>query len=265
VKPVDVKQGQGPIVLGIPHSGTFIPPDVFARLTPIGQSLADTDWHVDRLYSDILPGATSVRANFHRYVIDANRDPSGASLYPGQNTTGLVPVTSFDGEPIWTNAPGTEEIEARRVRWHAPYHAALAGELERVLGMHGVAVLYDCHSIRSRVPFLFEGRLPDFNIGTNSGRACDPRLADGVEDVCRRAPGYTMVRDGRFRGGWTTRHYGRPAQGVHAIQMELAQSTYLESETAPFQYDARKADNLREHIGAVLRAIEFMTIKLESR
>ena len=115
------------------------------------------------------------------------------------------------------------------------------------------------------MPFLFEGRLPDFNIGTNSGRACDPRLADGVEDVCRRAPGYTMVRDGRFRGGWTTRHYGRPAQGVHAIQMELAQSTYLESETAPFQYDARKADNLREHIGAVLRAIEFMTIKLESR
>lgn len=263
--PVDVKPGQSPIVLCFPHSGTSFPGNIFSRLAPVGQSLVDTDWHVDRLYADILPGATTVRANFHRYVIDANRDPSGASLYPGQNTTGLVPITNFDGKPIWVDAPDADEIEARRVNWHAPYHAAVAGEIERVRNIHGVAVLYDCHSIRSQVPYLFKGCLPDFNIGTNSGQTCDTRLADAIEKVCQRAQGYSVVRDGRFRGGWTTRHYGKPAQGVHAIQMELAQSTYLACEAPPFDYDALKADKLRVQLGAVLQSIESTITTLESK
>ncbi|HRI99305.1 MAG TPA: N-formylglutamate deformylase [Hyphomonas sp.] len=265
MNPVDVKQGSGPIVLGFPHSGTFIPQDMFEQLTATGQSLGDTDWHVDRLYADILPNATYVRANFHRYVIDANRDPSGISLYPGQNTTSLVPATNFDGVPIWNDPPDGDEIETRRLRFHAPYHAALAVELERVRKLHGAAVLYDCHSIRSRIPFLFDGRLPDFNLGTNSGRTCDIRIADAVETVCSRAAGFSFVRDGRFRGGWTTRHYGRPGDGLHAIQMELAQSTYLASEAPPFDYDRLKAETLRTHLGAILQSIESTITKLESK
>lgn len=254
--PVDVKRGGGPIILGMPHSGTFVPQNILRRLTRTGQSLADTDWHVDRLYADILPEATIIRANFHRYVIDANRDPSGASLYPGQNTTGLVPITDFGGKPIWNAVPTPDEIKERKQEWYAPYHVALAAEIERVLSIYGIAILYDCHSIRSKIPFLFDGRLPDFNIGTNSGQTCDMSIADAVEDICRQAQDYSFVRDGRFRGGWTTRHYGQPAHGVHAIQMELAQSTYLKSEDAPFAYDTNKAENLRDHLGSILRAIE---------
>ena len=165
MNPVEVKRGEGPLVLGLPHTGTYVPEDIFARLTPLGQTLSDTDWHIDRLYDGLLDGVTTVRANFHRYVIDANRDPSGASLYPGQNTTGLVPMTDFDGRPLWLEEPDETEIEARRLEWYAPYHAALQAELERVRAIHGVAILYDCHSIRSNIPYLFEGTLPDFNIG----------------------------------------------------------------------------------------------------
>ena len=254
--PVSVQRGDGPIVLGVPHSGTFLPAGIFSHLTPLGQTLADTDWHVDRLYERLLPGATMVKANFHRYVIDANRDPSGVSLYPGQNTTGLVPITDFDGKPLWRDPPGKEEIEARRTDWHAPYHATLSAELERVKAIHGVAVLYDCHSIRSRAPYLFDGVLPDFNIGTNNGTTCDPALESAVSEACGKARDHTMVVNGRFRGGWTTRHYGRPLTGVHALQMELAQSTYLATETLPFDYDDDKAAHIRGHLSAVLEALE---------
>jgi N-formylglutamate deformylase len=172
--PVEVKRGDSPLVLGLPHSGTYVPDEIFARLTPLGQTLGDTDWHVDRLYDGLLMASPPCAPIFHRYVIDANRDPSGASLYPGQNTTGLVPTTNFDGEPLWLEEPDAHEIEARRIAWHAPYHAALEAELERVRTIHGVAILYDCHSIRSKIPYLFEGRLPDFNIGTNNGATCAP-------------------------------------------------------------------------------------------
>jgi len=252
--PVTIHQGDSPVILGLPHTGTFVPDEIFARLTPRGQTLADTDWHVDRLYDGLLPGATTVRAMFHRYVIDANRGPENESLYPGQNTTGLVPMTDFDGEPLWTTPPDDAEIAQRLADWHTPYHAALATEIARVKAIHGIAILYDCHSIRSHIPFLFDGTLPDFNIGTNLGVTCDPRLEAAVEKICA-ATGRTMAVNGRFKGGWTTRHYGQPGEGVHTIQMELAQSTHLEAEALPFAYDAAKAEALRVPLAAILHAL----------
>lgn len=252
--PVEVVEGDSPVILGLPHTGTWVPEDVRAGLNETGLALADTDWHIHDLYAGLLPGVTAVRATFHRYVIDANRGPDDASLYPGQNTTGLCPVTDFDGRPIHREGrvPDAVEIAARRAAWHAPYHAALAAQIARVRARHGVVVLYDCHSIRSHIPFLFEGRLPDFNIGTNGGATCDPKIESAVVEICAGAEGYTSVLNGRFKGGWTTRHYGRPTEGVHAIQMELAQSTHLATEAAPFAYDAAKAARLRPVLKEIL-------------
>jgi formiminoglutamase len=243
------------VVLGMPHTGTWLPEEIHARLNARGRELADTDWHIHRLYHGLLPGATIVRAAFHRYVVDANRDPSGASLYPGQATTGLVPLTDFDGAPIWADPPGDHEIAARRDRYHASYHAALQAELERVRARNGVAILYDCHSIRSVIPHLFDGRLPDFNIGTDGGATCAPEMERAVQEICAAADGYTSVLNGRFRGGWTTRHYGRPAEGLHAIQMELAQRTHLVDETAGWAFDTAKAERLRPHLARILSAL----------
>ncbi|WP_371224674.1 N-formylglutamate deformylase [Roseovarius sp. 2305UL8-3] len=253
--PVEIHRGDSPVILGLPHTGTHVPADVRSKLNARGRALADTDWNIHKLYDGLLPGATTVRATFHRYVIDANRDPSGASLYPGQNTTGLVPLTDFEGDDIWGQAPSGGEIEHRRELFHAPYHAALEAEMARVQKRHGVAILYDCHSIRSRIGFLFDGTLPDFNIGTNGGTTCAPMIAKAVEDICQTAEGYTSITDGRFKGGWTTRHYGRPEQGWHAIQMELAQSTYME-EASPWPYLHDRADRLRVHLKEILTAID---------
>ena len=261
---VQVRAGTSPVILAFPHAGTDVPAGLLARLNDNGRLLADTDWHIDRLYAGLLTAATTVRANFHRYVIDANRDPGGESLYPGQNTTGLVPETDFDGQPIWQTGeePTVVEIAARVTQFHAPYHAALAGEIERVRKLHGGAVVYDCHSIRSRIPFLFDDRLPDFNIGTNDGRTCASALESALVEVARQAPGFTSVVNGRFKGGWTTRHYGRPNTGIHAIQMELAQSTYLATEARPFAYDALKAGVVRAYLKLILERIEAALLRL---
>lgn len=250
--PVEVVEGDGPVVLGLPHTGTFVPDRIMADLNPLGRRLDDTDWHIHRLYDGVLPGVSTVRATFHRYVIDANRDPSGVSLYPGQNTTGLVPLTDFDGNDIWTTPPDAAAVKARREAFHTPYHAALRAQLERVRDLHGAAILYDCHSIRSTIPFLFDGTLPDFNIGTNMGTTCAPEIEAAVEAVCTNATGFTSVTNGRFKGGWTTRHYGRPEAGMHAVQMELAQRTYLSHEAAPWTFDARKAARLRPYLTSIL-------------
>lgn len=255
MKPVTVNQGDAPVVLGLPHTGTFIPDEVAAKLNANGRKLADTDWHIDRLYDGLLEGVTSVRANFHRYVIDANRDPEGTSLYPGQNTTSLVPLTDFDGRDIWDIAPTPDEVQTYRQKFHAPYHAALLAELNRVRALHGVAIIYDCHSIRSGIPFLFDGTLPSFNIGTNSGATCAARIEAATTDICNSASDFTTTVNGRFKGGWTTRHYGQPSNGFHAIQMELAQSTYLKNEAAPWIFDQSKAANLRHHLKRILTTL----------
>ncbi|WP_454849476.1 N-formylglutamate deformylase [Rhizobium binxianense] len=261
----EVKQGTSPVILGFPHTGTDVPHDIWERLNDNGRLLADTDWHIHRLYDGLLDSPTTVRATFHRYVIDANRDPTGITLYPGQNTTGLVPETDFDGRPIWKDgaAPAGADIAARLHDFHAPYHAALAAEIERVKSIHGVAILYDCHSIRSHIPFLFEGKLPDFNIGTDMGRTCDGAIEQATLTVVEAAEGYDGILNGRFKGGWTTRHYGRPQTGVHAIQMELAQSTHLSTEAPPFAYDAAKAERLRIHLQSILKRIEAIAPDLK--
>jgi formiminoglutamase len=258
--PVQVHQGSSPVVLGLPHTGTFVPDHICSQLNARGQELSDTDWHVHTLYDGLLGDVTTVRATFHRYVVDANRDPSGASLYPGQNTTDLVPLTDFDGAPIW-NSP-VQDMDERR-NFHAAYHDALRAELVRVKALHGVAILYDCHSIRSQIPHLFDGTLPDFNVGTNMGTTCAHEIESVVFEACQNAQGYTSVLNGRFKGGWTTRHYGRPDTGIHAIQMELAQSTHLQNEAKDWAYDPIKAARLRPHLFDILNSLAHQASQLK--
>lgn len=264
MQPVLVSQGDSPVILAFPHVGTDLPDSVAARLNPEGLLLRDTDWHIDRLYDGLLAGVTTVTATQSRYVIDLNRDPAGASLYPGQTTTGLIPTSTFDNAQIWLEGHGpTPEITAHWVdQVHRPYHAALTAEIARVKALHGVAILYDCHSIRSEIPWLFDGILPDFNIGTNNGTTCDPQVESTVAGICAQAKGYRSVLNGRFRGGWTTRHYGRPESGVHAIQMELSQISHLQTETPPFDLCADKAARLRETLHDILTALAALAPRL---
>jgi formiminoglutamase len=259
---VQVDKGTGPVVLGIPHTGTHIPEPIWEQLDESGRAKADTDWHVERLYEGLLPNVTTVRATIHRYAIDANRDPEGGSLYPGQNTTGLCPLTDFDGRPIYRDGAGPAAAEiARRVReYHAPYHDALRAQVERIRALHGVAILYDCHSIRACIPYLFDGVLPDLSIGTDGGRSCAPEVEAAVVERCA-ASGYRHVLNGRFKGGWTTRHYGRPAEGVHAVQMEIAQSTYMD-DAPPWTWREERAAPLRQTLRTVLERLAALAPQL---
>lgn len=254
MQPVQVHQGDGPVILAFPHVGTQVPPDVAARLNAEGQCLRDTDWHIHELYAGLIPGLTTVTATQSRYVIDLNRDPSGISLYPGQTTTGLIPETTFDNVPIWDQSPTPADV----ARWldtvHRPYHTALTAQIARVHARHGVAVLYDCHSIRSQVPWLFPGTLPDLNIGTNNGTTCAPALEQAVAGIAARS-GHGWVLNGRFKGGWTTRHYGRPETGVHAIQMELSQISHLTTEAPPFALHPARATHLRKTLAEILATL----------
>lgn len=259
--PFSVHQGDGPIILGQPHGGTYVPEAISGRLNKVGQGLGDTDWHIGRLYDGLLDGATVVSSNIHRYVIDANRDPSGTSLYPGQNTTTLCPVIDFDGRDIWQHGqqPSQDEIEARRELYHAPYHAALAAQIERIKARHGVAILFDCHSIRSDIPFLFEGTLPVFNTGTNFGATCDAQIERAVTATAEAAQAFDFVVNGRFTGGWTTRHYGAPRNRIHAIQMELAQRAYMD-EAPPWGWRPDRAALIRPHLKTMLNKLNILAL-----
>jgi formiminoglutamase len=254
---LDIFEGTGPLILSMPHGGQELMPGLEQRLTETGRTLSDTDWWIERLYDfgEVL-GASRVRTKMSRYVIDVNRDPSGVSLYPGQATTGLCPETTFDGVPLYKpgESPDQAEIAERRVRYFEPYHAALAAEIKRVRARHGLALLYDCHSIRSQVPRLFEGDLPTFNIGSNGGTACATELEEIAQEHCCAAEGYSTVVNGRFKGGWITRKYGRPKEGIHALQMELAQKAYM-WESPPWTYDPDKADDLRAVLKPLLEAL----------
>jgi N-formylglutamate deformylase len=224
-----VQRGRAPLLLSMPHTGTTIPAPIEERLLSPWLARKDTDWWIARLYgfADEI-GASVVRTAISRTVIDPNRDPTGVSLYPGQATTELCPTTTFDGEPLYrsASAPAAEDIAARRREYFEPYHRAIEGELARLRGRHAAVVLYDCHSIRSVVPRLFAGTLPNLNLGTFSGASCAAALTRAIESACD-ASGFSRVTNGRFKGGYTTRHYGRPADGVHAVQMELACRGYL--------------------------------------
>jgi N-formylglutamate deformylase len=224
-----VRRGAAPLLLCMPHTGTMIPPEIESRLVSPWLARKDTDWWIDRLYEFAFDlGASMVRTSVSRTVIDCNRDPSGASLYPGQATTELCPTTTFDGETLYRDGalPDEGDIGARRLRYFAPYHEAIGGQIARLRRRHARIVLYDCHSIRSQIPRLFSGELPHFSIGTFSGASCDAALSSAIAAQCA-VEGYSHVVNGRFKGGYTTRHYGRPAEGVHAVQMELACRGYL--------------------------------------
>ena len=230
---LDIERGEAPLIVAFPHVGDDLA-DVEGDFRSPWLARRDADWWVDRLYGFARDlGATLIRTRISRSVIDLNRDPSGASLYPGQATTELCPTTTFDGEPLYAAAPpGEAEIARRRALWFDPYHAAIAAEIERLRAVHPRVVLYDAHSIRSHVPRLFDGALPLFNIGTNGGATCDPALESAVAAICADS-GRSHVLNGRFKGGWTTRHYGRPERGVHAIQMELAMRGYVNEPSDP--------------------------------
>jgi N-formylglutamate deformylase len=232
---LQVHRGEAPLVVSFPHTGTGIPPDLEARYVSLWQARRDADWWVDRLYDFAAAlGATTVRTAISRSVIDVNRDPSGASLYPGQATTELCPTTDFDGDPLYRGgaAPDESEIARRRETFFAPYHATLRTELDRLRAKHPRVVLFDAHSIRSRIPRLFDGELPQFNIGTNDGRSSAAALAQSVSSVCG-GTAWSHVVNGRFKGGWTTRHYGEPEKGFHAIQLELSCRGYMDEPDAP--------------------------------
>lgn len=257
-----VAEGEAPLILSMPHTGTELA-DIEPKVVSPWRARKDADWWIDKLYDfGRTLGATIVRTALSRTVIDVNRDPSGASLYPGQATTELCPTTTFDGEPLYKAglAPTEAEIADRRVRYYEPYHGALGGQIARLRAAHERVVLYDCHSIRSVVPRLFEGELPNFNIGTNSGRSCDPALEAAVAAACRATP-YSHVINGRFKGGYITRAYGKPSDNVHAIQMELACRGYLNERNGPVTesdwpvaYDAGFAAPMRAALGKVLNA-----------
>ena len=238
-----IARGDAPLIVSVPHAGGHVPDAIALRLSPPARRVPDTDWHVDKLYRFVAAtGATLIAATHSRYVVDLNRDPSGTALYPGADNTELCPTRTFAGEPVYAPAeePGEAEIGARRATFFDAYHALLAGETARVRERHGFAVLLDGHSIASRVPRFFAGRLPDLNLGTNDGASCEPSVQALATDVIATASGFTHVVNGRFKGGYITRRYGRPAHGVHALQLEMAQAGYMD-EADPESFDAARA------------------------
>lgn len=241
----------------MPHVGTELPQELTGRLRPAALALPDTDWHLPELYH-FLPGigATCLRARYSRYVIDLNRRSDGASLYPGQSVTELCPTTLFSGEPLYRpgQVPEDAEVAERTEHYWAPYHRALAAEIDRLRRRHGYALLWDAHSIRGEVPRFFEGRLPDLSIGTAGGGSCSPALTTALVTVMKAQRDYSWVVDGRFQGGAITRGYGDPARGVHALQLELAQRCYMDEES-PHRLDERLAGRLRPLLRAALESL----------
>lgn len=257
MEPYRFRAGSSPLLVSIPHLGVHVPDELLARMTPAARLLPDTDWHLDLLYSFLEElGASSLMATHSRYVIDLNRPPDDANLYPGQDTTGLCPLDTAKREPLYLPGaePSADEIARRRELYWEPYHHKLAAELARIRAAHGYALLWEAHSIPSVLPRYFEGRLPDFNIGTACGAACRPDIGERLLAVAQRAKGYSAVLDGRFVGGYITRHYGRPQEGIHAVQLELTRRTYMEEDTPPYTFREDIACHVRPHVRALVEA-----------
>lgn len=229
-EPYRLHRGERPLLVSVPHAGTELLPDLSGRLTPLARELPDTDWWIDQVWAGAPQlGASMLVANYSRYVIDLNRPPDDEALYAGPGS-GLVPTATFDGEPLYLaeNALGPEQVPLRLQRYWHPYHRALAAELERLRQIHGFVLLLDAHSIRSHVPRLFQGRLPDLNLGSFDGASASANLVQAAFRQLQGWPDCSSVLDGRFKGGFITRHYGRPAAGVHALQLEMAQQVYMQ-------------------------------------
>ena len=262
VTPFRLRRGTSPLIVSMPHAGTFVPHSVGRRFGDVAALRADTDWHMPRLY-DFLEsmGATVVVATHSRYVVDVNRPPGGENLYPGRDTPRLCPVDTFDSRPLYRDGvePTVDEIAARVNAIWAPYHRCLEREIARVRAEHGTALLWDAHSIVSHAPRLFEGRLADFNLGTADDASCDPALSREVLAALQRHSGFTAVLNGRFKGGYITRHFGSPANRVHAVQLEMAQCLYMD-ESPPYTFRESLAQRirpiLREQLDTALRWIQ---------
>lgn len=239
-------RGDAPLLVSIPHDGTRVPDDIAGRLTPEAAQVPDTDWYVSRLYGFAHAlGASVLVPKYARYVIDLNRSEDDVSLYPGQNTTGLCPVVRFDGGPVYQpgQQPGADEVRQRVARYWQPYHQALRGELDRLRAAHGRVVLWEAHSIRGTLPFLFDGRLPDLNLGTAAGASCSATLQARLVEVLSGQQDYDFVTNGRFKGGYITRHYGAPDHGVEAVQLEISQRCYMDEARAT--WDQARSDALK--------------------
>ena len=245
-----------PLLVSLPHDGSAIPPDLAARMTPEARRAPDTDWHVSRLYEFARGmGASVLVPRFSRYVIDLNRGEDDVSLYPGQNTTGLCPLVRFTGDAIYLpgQAPDEAEVRARVDRYWRPYHRALRAELERLHALHGRVLLWEGHSIRgSGLAFLFDGRLPDLNLGTAGGASCHPETQMRLEAVLAAQGDYDWVANGRFKGGHITRHYADPQRGIEAVQLEISQRTYMDEDS--FAYDEAKAERLQLLLATLISA-----------
>jgi N-formylglutamate deformylase len=243
--------GEAPLLVSMPHTGTHIPEWLAPRLSAGARALPDTDWHLERLYAFLGElGASVLVATHSRYVVDLNRPPDNASLYPGQDTTGIVPMDTFDREPLYLPGfPPSEKEAAERIRTYwQPYHAQLKQALGEIKAKHGHALLWDAHSIFSVVPRFFRGKLPDLNLGTADGKSCAPGIG---EALTKAVEGYSVALNGRFKGGYITRHYGNPASGVHAVQLELSEANYME-EKAPYRFQEKLAKRLRPQLRTLL-------------
>jgi N-formylglutamate deformylase len=256
--------GTVPVLISVPHAGTRIPAAIAARMTPEALALPDTDWHVEKLYGFATElGAGLITADYSRYVVDLNRDPSGKPLYPGADNSEFVPLTTFASQPIYKPSaePDTAEIAERRTAYWQPYHDQLRAELARLQAEFGIAVLWDGHSILSHVPRFFDGRLPDLNLGSAKGASAAPELVAQVMDILSNAEEFSSVLNGRFTGGYITRHYGRPGDNIHALQLEMAEAAYLDEDNLS-AYDPVRASRLR---GLLMQTIEAVTKWAETR
>ena len=247
VAPYRYRRGDSPLVVSMPHVGTFVPHSVGRGFTECAACRCDTDWHLPRLYDFVHAiGATTIVANFSRYVIDVNRPPDGANLYPGRDTPKLCPTDTFDQRALYRDGePGAGDIQERLDAVWWPYHRRLERELSRVKVEHGIAVLWDAHSIVSVAPRLFEGKLADFNLGTADGASCDSALSSRLKGALDQHAGYSSVLNGRFKGGYITRRYGRPAENIHAVQLEMCECIYMD-ETPPYTFRPEKASPVRD-------------------
>lgn len=250
-------RGESPLVIDVPHAGTDVPDAIAARMTAEARTLPDTDWHVEKLYAFAREtGATLLVATHSRYVVDLNRDPGGVALYAGADNTELVPTRTFANAPIWRDGevPDAAEVAARIEGYFTPYHEALHAEIDRVRAIHGHAVLLDGHSIRAEVPRFFSGRLPDLNLGTADGASADPSVQSLAAGLLAGERGFSSVVNGRFKGGFVTRRYGRPREGVHALQLEMAQAAYMD-EAPPYRFDPSRASTLQALLRRLVAAL----------
>lgn len=250
----ELHRGTAPLFISVPHDGTDVSADIAMRLTESARRVPDTDWHVARLYAFAREmGASMIVPKHSRYVVDLNRPQDDVSLYPGQNTTGLCPIVQFTGEPVYLEGqePTPEDIARRVETYWKPYHSALRDEIDRIKARHGRLVLWEAHSIKGELPFLFEGRLPDLNLGTANGASCAPQLQSRLQGLLAAQRDYDFIVNGRFKGGYITRHYADPGNGVDAVQLEISQRIYMDEDS--FAYDEAKAADAHAVIRKLLQ------------